>query len=186
MEIRLNIAILTALAVAWLALKTGEPVAGLDPALAETADLAALEDGFARNPNDVLTLRRLTDRYLELNRPELAVSALRAADPEYLQDPQLTHRLAKAYEASGRLTDAQLTAALAMARCARALGTADGPSTSELPTYGCRAREYAILQMHHAALTHMVHWGVTDPTVDSRSRRAYDLAMRRASVASLE
>jgi len=184
MEIRLNLALLAALGIAWAALTATEPVAALDPASAETRDLLALEDLFALNHSDIGLARRLSERYLELDRPGLAVAALRSADPELLEDPMLSHRLAQAYEASGRMLDALATAEVALARCGRSLGTADSFSTTPLPRYGCGEREYAVLAMHQEALDHMVRWGVADPQRDERTRLAYDLALRRVRVAS--
>lgn len=184
MEFRLNLVILGALLVAWAALAADEPVAAMDPADPARAELAELEDRFARDRSNVVLARELSTQYLELDRPGLAIAALRAAAPELLEDPMLAHRLAQAYEQGGRLLDARATAELALARCGRSLGTTDSSAATPQPRFGCSHREYAVLDMHRTALDHMVHWGVSDPSKDGRTQVAYDLAVRRASVAT--
>ncbi len=184
MEIRLNLVLLGVLGVCWAALSPSDPVSALDPESAETRELAMLEDEFALDRSDVLMARHLSSRYLELDRPGLAIAALRAADPAVLEDPTVVHRLAQAYESTGRLDDALATAELAVARCGRYLGTVDSGAATPVPQHRCDARDYALLDMHKTALSHMVRWGVDDPQHDSRSQMAYDLAMRRASIAS--
>lgn len=184
MELRLNLALLALVAAAASALTAAEPVAALDPDAPSTRELAAMEDAFARDPGDIAMARQLAETYIELRRPGLAIAVLRAGDPELLDHPMLAHRLAQAYEQGGRVLDAYATSDLALARCARSLGTADAPSGTPVPTYGCTARQHAVLEMHRNALGHMVRWGVADPIHDDRTRTAYELSVRRASIAS--
>jgi hypothetical protein len=184
MEIRLNLVLLGALGIVWATLTANEPVAAMDPSDPATTELAELEDRFALDRSDVVLARQLSTRYLEIRRPGLAIATLRSASPELLDDPMLAHRLAQAYEESGRMLDAFATADLALARCARSLGTATSSSATPLPRYGCSEREYAVLDVHRNALDHMVRWGVATPTSDVRTRLAYDIALRRAHVAS--
>ena len=73
---------------------------------------------------------------------------------------------------------------LALARCARALGTADAPSGTPVPRFACDARQHMALSTHQEALGHMLEWGIADPARDARTEVAYDLALRRASIAS--
>jgi len=184
MEIRLNLVLLAALGIVWGCLRGTDPAAALEPGTEETRELAALEDAFARDRDDIVLARRLSTRYLELDQPGLAIAALRSADPELLEDPMLSHRLAQAYEANGRVLDALATADLALARCGRTLGTAHSSAATPIPRYGCSERELAVLDMHRSALDHMVRWGVADPRHDPRVRTAYELATRTARVAS--
>jgi hypothetical protein len=183
MEIRINLVLMAALGLAWAGLTAAEPVAALDPGADETRHLAILEDAFAQDRSDPVLARELAERYLEIEQPGLAVATIRAADPALLEDPLLAHRLAQAYEKSGRVLDAMATADLALARCARSLGAA-GVSGTPVPRYNCSERHYAVLDMHRTALVHMVQWGVAEPDHDARARVAYDLALRRARVAS--
>jgi hypothetical protein len=109
------------------------------------------------------------------------MTAIRAADPTVLEEPTIAHQLARAYEGSGRLLDALATADLALARCARVLGAR--PLETAVPHYACSERTLAKLDTHKAALARMVQWGVVDPRLDARAKRAYDLALRRARIA---
>jgi hypothetical protein len=185
-EMRINVAVLAVLAVAWGTLTAGEPVAAVTPGSAEAAALAALEDRLATHPTDRAAARRLADAYLERGRPGLAVAALRAGDPSLLEDPSVAHRLAQAYEGSGRLLDAAATADLALARCARALGSSDASPVTPVPRFQCSERTYAALAVHRTALDHLLRWGVAEPSRDPRTRLAYSLAMRSARVATLD
>lgn len=184
METKVNLVLLAVLGVAWGAVTLAEPAAALDPAEASTTELAALEDAFAADRSDPVLARRLADQYLFLRSPQMAVAALSASSPEVQEDPAILHRLAQAYEETGRMDDALATAHLALARCARALGTADASDLTPVPTHGCTERTYAALDMHASALGHMARWGVTDPQADPRSRTAYSLAVRSVRILS--
>jgi hypothetical protein len=183
MEIRLNLVLLGALAVVWATLFANAPAAAIEPSDPARGDLADLEDRFARDRTDVVVARRLSTKYLEMDRPGLAIATLRSASPQLLDDPMLAHRLAQAYETTGRVLDAHATARLALARCARSLGAAGSSAATPLPRYGCSEREYAALDRHLIALDYMVRWGVADPRADSRAQLAYDIALRRVRVA---
>lgn len=184
MELRVNLAILAALGLVWAALAAGQPVAALDPASVRTRRLADLEDGFARNRDDRATALALAESYLEIHEPGLAIATLRSADPQLLEDPMVSHRLAQAYEQSGRVLDALATADVAIARCARSIGADGATVLTPVPRFECTEGTYAALEMHRAALDRMVRWGVSDPERDPRARIAYDVAVRRARVAS--
>lgn len=184
MEIRLNLILIAALAFIWTVLSASTPRPDLDPDAASTRNLASLEDRFARAPSDLHLARELSTRYLEIEKPGLAIAAIRAGDARLLEDPMLAHRLAQAYEQSGRVLDALATADLALARCARSLGVDEAPLATPVPRYGCNERAYASLEVHRKALEHMVRWGVSEPRGDERVRVAYELALRRARVAA--
>lgn len=183
MEIRLNIVLLGTLTIAWATLSADRPAAAIQPDDPARGELAELEDRFARDRTDVVVARRLSTKYLEMDRPGLAIATLRSASPELLDDPLLAHRLAQAYETTGRVLDAHATARLALARCARSLGAAGSSAATPLPRYGCSEREYAALDRHLVALDHMVRWGIADPRADSRTQLAYDIALRQVRVA---
>ncbi|MFW6049689.1 MAG: hypothetical protein ACODAU_00865 [Myxococcota bacterium] len=184
MELRLNLAMGAILALVWSAglARDPEPLLALEDERA--GELAALEDAFARDRSDPILARRLSEAYLELDRPGLAVAALRSAPADVLKSPLLTHRLAQAYEASGRLMDALATAELARARCARSLGTTSAAPVTPVPEHGCDMGLEAVLRVHRRALEQMTAWGVADPRRDPRARLAYDLALRRARIAA--
>jgi hypothetical protein len=184
MELKVNLVLLAVLGAAWAAIVLAEPAASLDPSAASTAELAALEDAFASDRGDSLLARQLADQYLELRSPQLAVAVLSASTPQVREDPAILHLLARAYEATGRMNDALATARLALARCARALGTADSSEVTPVPVHRCSERTYVALDVHATALTHMVRWGVTEPERDQRARTAYALAVRSARILS--
>ncbi len=184
METKVNLVLLAVLGVSWGAVTLAEPAAALDQRAPSTAELAALEDAFASDRGDAGLARRLADHYLELRSPQLAVATLRAAQPGVREDPAILHRLAQAYEDTGRMDDALATAQLALARCARVLGTSDSSDVTPLPTHGCSERTYAALDMHVNALGHLVRWGVTDVEHDPRARTAYSLAVRNVRILS--
>jgi len=179
-EIRVNIALMVLVGLTWLGLRAHAPVA-IEAGRPWVAQLATLEDAFGADPGDKRALVGLIDAYLEEGYPLLAVAALRNAEPSLLEEPVVSHQLARAYEANGRLLDALATADLALARCSRAIGAR--PLETAVPHYSCTERTFALLDTHKSALERMVRWGIVDPRVDPRAQRAYDLALRRARIA---
>lgn len=147
------------------------------------ADLTQAEARFASDPRDPQNAARLAGLYLDLKRPQLAIALIRSVDPAQLEDPTLSHQLARAYEASQQIPDAFATATLALARCARAIGSSDAFNTPRVPTHRCSERALASLERHRSALAHMSHWGVQN-TRDPRIALAYRIAERRVSLAS--
>jgi hypothetical protein len=145
--------------------------------------LSQLEDGFAQDPTDVHTASLLAATYVELRRPALAIALIRSVGSRSLEDPHLTHQLARAYEATGRIPDALGTANLAFARCARAIGSSDTPNVTRVPEHSCSEQALASLERHRNALGHMNAWGVQDAR-DPRTALAYQVAERRVSLAS--
>lgn len=185
MEIRLSLALLVLLGGIAFSLTARAPEAAFDPGSDTARELAGLEDSFARAHDDVQAARRLVSEYLRLGKPAFAIGVVSAAAPELTADPILTHRLAQAYEAVGRLDDALVTASLARARCLRALGSSEASPISSPPRFACRASALVAIEQEQQALAQMLRWGVSDPTRDPRARIARGLAERRARIASL-
>jgi hypothetical protein len=187
--LRANLLLLCLLGFTWLGLRTTSATAA-QPELAplERAELSLLEDAFAREPSDVRLARQVTERYLAVGHPALAIAAVKAAHPELLEDAVLLHRLASAYEKTGRVRDAFVTSGLALSRCARSLGTHEAVSVSPIPRYLCAEHNYVALDQHREALGRMMRWGVSDPEHDPRARLAYRMAARvvRVEMASAE
>jgi predicted Zn-dependent protease len=183
-EFRVNLVLMGVLAFCWGAVTLADPAAALDPADPSVAELGELEDAYAADRGSPELAGRLADQYIALRSPQLAVAALSAAAPEVRQDPAILHRLAQAYEETGRMDDAVATARLALARCARALGTAGASDLTPAPRHACSERTYAALDMHANALAHLQRWGVTDVHRDPRARTAYALAIRSARIVS--
>jgi hypothetical protein len=185
MEIRLSLAMLAVLAgIAW-ALAAEAPKAAYDPGSSATRELSALEDRFAIAHDDLGVARQLAAEYLRRDAPALAIGVVHAASPELVTDPLLTHRLAQAYEAVGRLDDALATASVARTRCLRSVGSDDIAPPESSARYSCSPAALVALEQHEQALTQMVLWGVSDPRRDPRARVARGLAERKAKIASL-
>lgn len=182
MEVKLNVGILVVLTVIWATLTRAEPSAALDPGLATTEHLARVEDEFARARGDLHLAEELAEAYLAIDRADLAVAALTSAPVEVQSDPVIAHRLARAFEQTGRVDDALATAELALARCGRALGTADSSALTPVPSRHCGERTYASLEVHRNALSRMHAWGVADPRTDGRAQLAYSLSIRAARI----
>jgi len=182
-EVRINAVLGGLLVLAWAALTVTEPVCTLDPSGRATHQLAGLENDLARDPGNVEVAQSLAEAYLLVGRPRLVIAALRSPELDLRQAPMLAHRLAQAYEDVGRFEDALATAELALARCARSLGSSRAGVVTSVPAFGCTARDHVVLETHRSALDHMVRLGVEDPS-DPRARLAYERALRRASIAS--
>jgi hypothetical protein len=183
MEIRVSLVLLVVLVVTGSALSASGPTALVDPASVEAVQLSQLEDAASAARGDLALTQRLAATYLRYGHPGLAITAVRAAPPEVGRDPVLTHRLAQAYEASGRVEDALGTAELALARC-KCVAVAVEREFCEQPSR-CSASTLAALEMHQEALTMLMRWGVSDPRHDTRTALAYRLAQRTARIASL-
>jgi hypothetical protein len=179
LETRLNTLLIAVAGMLWLGLRAHAPQAVEVSFDAE--QLAYLEDTSARDRSNVGVLVALADAYIEHGYPALAVAAIRDAAPVVIEEPRVTHQLARAYEQEGRLLDALATADLALARCGRVVGAQ--ALETEVPRFACNERTLAKLDTHKSALERMVRWGVVDPRQDPRTQRAYDLALRRARVA---
>lgn len=184
MQTKVSSILLGALIALYGATTLTEPAAALDPADGSTDELASLEDAFALDRSDPEIARQLADRYLSMGEPRQAVNALSSTASSVREDPAILHRLAMAYEETGRMDDALATARLARARCARALGTSDASTVTPIPEHACSERTYAALDMHASALRHMARWGVTDVQSDERARQAYVRAVRSARILS--
>jgi hypothetical protein len=176
---------LALLGVVAQALTASDPRPTLEPGAAPP-ELAALEDGLAREPGNPAVARRLAAEYLRLGQPALALGVVRAVRPELVADPLLTHRIAQAYEALGRLDDAAITASVAKARCLRAVGSDRVGLTVEPTALRCSPGVLLALEQHEHALLLMLRWGVSDPRTDGRAIAAHDLAVRRARIASAD
>lgn len=181
MEIRVSAAIALFLVLGFLALAAVAPKAVVSGR--HTQSLMTLEERFGSAPGDVENAAQLAHAYLEMRRPELAIALIRSVGPSTLDDPLLSHQLARAYEASHRMPDALATAALALARCARTMGSDGASLVTEVPRHPCSERILAVLERHHTALSHLQQWGV-QVADDHRVALAYRIAERRVSLAS--
>lgn len=180
----MSLGLLVLLAGVHAGLSSEGPAPALQGAEEARRRLAELEDGVAREPGNAVLVGRLSASYLRLGRPALAVAALRSAEPQLLHSPLLASRLARAYEATGNLSDAASTAQLAFARCLRAAGSSRASHPAP-PSFTCSEALLIRLEQHRDALWTMMRWGVIDPLADPRRELAYQLAERGATIASL-
>lgn len=181
MEVRASLSILLLLAIGAVSLTAVGPESVV--AREGFSVLSQLEVRFAQDPTDVHTASLLAATYVELRRPALAIALVRSLGPRLLEDPQVTHQLARAYEAAGRIPDALGTANLAFARCARAIGSSHTLDVTRVPDHPCSEQALASLERHKNALGHMNSWGVQNMR-DQRTALAYQIAERRVSLAS--
>ena len=182
MEARCNAAIFLVIMATVASLQNAEPASDLDPQNPGTSALTSLEDQFAMDPSNRALARRLAETYLDLERPGLAVAVLRAGDPSIMGDPIVAHRMAQAYEATGRVLDAYATARYAHQRCANTLNEVVD-STHDGSESACTPSQLAVLDVHSRVLQTLVAWGVSDPLRDPRTPRAYEAQLRMATVA---
>ena len=141
-----------------------------------------MEDAFALDPSNPALARGLAETYLDLERPGLAVAVLRASEPTVMRDPIVAHRLAQAYEATGRVLDAYATARYARERCANTLVASAGAGLGDAERV-CTPSQLAVLDVHSRVLQTLVAWGVSDPLRDPRTAHAYEAELRMATVA---
>jgi hypothetical protein len=186
MEIRLSLGLLALLGVMAFGLTSRTPEAVPASRGDAAQELAELEDAFAAAHHDLAVAQRLSASYLRLGEPALAIGVVRSVTPDLVADPILTHRLAQGYEAVGRLDDAVATAAVAHARCLRAVGSSDAFAASTPAGFACSPAALVALEQHAQALSHMLRWGVSDPRTDPRARLARRLAERRVRIASID
>jgi hypothetical protein len=186
MEIKLSLLMLVVLAGVTLSLMAGTPEALIAPDAAAAAELAQLEDDFAGRPDELSIATRLSGEYLRMGEPALAIGVVHRASPALLADPLLTHRLAQAYEAVGRLDDALVTASVARTRCLRAVGTSSLAPSPTAVSFDCTPAALVAIERHEDALIQMLRWGVSDPRRDGRARLAHRLAARHARILSAQ
>ncbi|MFK8000580.1 MAG: hypothetical protein AB8H86_13350 [Polyangiales bacterium] len=181
MELGINLVVIVGLGLTWMALTPDEIQTDFSHSNAQR--LGSLERQLHEDPSDIPALRELSTAYLAAHRPAAAIAALRSVEPTTLEHPALGRALADGYQAMGRFDDALASAQLTLDRCARSLGASDGPSGTAVPRFRCSAREYARLSVQEEALRRVVAWDVVQAN-DRRVAHAYDLALRRARVAS--
>jgi hypothetical protein len=182
MELRTQLAIVGAVAVAWSAGRFVRVRSVLDPSReAERLSLAALEARVARSPDDVVAARVLLRRYFDQGMPRLVVDSARRAPAAVQRDGAVCLTTARANESLGDVRTAQAVVNGALSRCSvlpEAL--ADGA--------GCDVRTLTELSMEIVALDRMVEWNITPQSDPARASLAHELSTRpvRISARALE
>lgn len=172
MELRAQLVIVVAVAVAWSAGRFVRVRSVLDPAREnERLSLAALEARVARTPGDVVASRVLLRRYFEHGMPRLVVDSARRAPLGVQRDGAVCLLVARADEALGDVRAAQAVVNGALSRCGvLPESLAEGA--------GCDVRTVAELSMELVALDRMVEWNITPQTDPARASLAHELSTR--------
>jgi hypothetical protein len=172
MELRTQLAIVAAVAVAWSAGRFVRVRSVLDPShVAERLSLAALEARVARSPADTLSTRVLLRRYFDQGMPRLVVDSARRAPAAVQRDGAVCLVVARANEALGDVRAAQAVVNGAMSRCSvLPESLAEGA--------GCDFRTVAELSMELVALDRMVEWNITPQSDPARASLAHELSTR--------
>ena len=85
MELKAQALLVAVAVLAWTQLCAWEPIAAISPSDQASDSLATLEDHCAIHHDDGRSLKQLVDRYLELEKPGLAVAVLRTAPRAVLE-----------------------------------------------------------------------------------------------------
>lgn len=172
MEIRAQLAIVAAVALAWAGGRWVRVRPVVDAAhAAERMSLAALERRVAQRPDDVVSTRVLLRRYLDHGMTRVVLDTAGRSPPAVQRDGAVTLLCARAHEALGDVRAAQASVSAALGRCAVIpAGLSEGA--------GCDPRTQTELAFEGAALDRMAQWEVTPLTDPARASLAHELATR--------
>jgi hypothetical protein len=172
MRWRTQLALVGAVATVYLAGNIAFVKPVMDPRSAERLPLASLEELVAREPENVVALRALTQRYLDLSMPPQLVIDVVARAPTHVQrDGRVSLNTARAYEAQGSVRAASAIATGALNRCAALPAELAGGA-------GCDVRAQTELALLIAALDRMIQWNISPVTDPRRAALAHDIASR--------
>lgn len=172
MEVRTQLAIVAAVALAWGA---GHWVR-VRPVMEQTREaermsIGALEERVARHPDDAIGTRVLLRRYLDQRMTRLVVDTAHRAPTSVQQDGAVILSVARAQESLGNVTTANALVVGALRRCGALPGDlADGA--------GCDVRTQTELAFEGAALDRMIQWNITPLTDPTRASLAHELSTR--------
>jgi hypothetical protein len=178
MELRMQLAIVAAVAVAWSAGRFVRVRSVLDPSReTERLSLAALEARVARAPGQVVATRSLLRRYLDQGMLRLVVDSARRAPASVQRDGTVCLVVARATEQLGDVRAAQAVVNGAMSRCSvLPESLAEGA--------GCDVRTLTELSMELVALDRMVEWGITPQSDPSRASLAHEMSTRPVRISA--
>ena len=172
MEIRTQIAIVGAVAAAWVGGQWVRVRPVLDRASeAERMSLGALEQRVAQRPDDAIATRVLLRRYLDLGMPRVVGDTVRRAPATIQRDGVVCLLCARSEEALGNVAAASAIVTGALNRCvALPMDLADGA--------GCDVRTQTELTIEGAALDRMTEWRVSPVSDPARASLAHEIATR--------
>jgi hypothetical protein len=178
MEIRTQLAIVGAVATAWIGGQWVRVRPVLDRATeAERMSLGALEQRVAHHPDDTVATRVLLRRYLDHGMPRVVGDTVRRAPEGTQRDGVVCLLCARAEESLGNVAAASAIVTGALNRCgAVPMGLADGA--------GCDVRTQTELAIEGAALERMTTWRVTPVNDPARASLAHELATRPVRISA--
>lgn len=177
MEIRTQLAIVGAVAVAWGGGNYVRVRPAMEPSRAERMSISALEEAVARHPEDVVSTRVLARRYVEQRMPQVAIDTIAHAPESVRNDGAVGLCLARAHEAIGNVNTANAVVLGTLGRCAAI--------PSELAAdLGCDFRTQTALAIEGTALERMIQWNITPITDPDRASVAHELATRPVRISA--
>jgi hypothetical protein len=170
MRWRTQLAVVGAAATIYLAGNVAFVRPVMDPRSVQRLSLASLEELVAREPSNVVALRALTQRYLELGMPpRLVVDVVNRSPAPVQRDGRVSLHTARAHEAQGSLREASAVATGALNRCAT--------TPAELASAaGCDVRVQTELALLIAALDRMIQWNISPLSDPRRAQLAHEIA----------
>src|SRR5262245_42705109 len=117
MQLRTQLAVVGVVAAGWSAGNIAVVSPVVDGARGGRGRLAALESTIARDPSDVIAMRRLAAEYLDRDMPELLIETAARLGPTVQQDGRVALLVARAHARCGGLYAAAAMLNGAMARC---------------------------------------------------------------------
>ena len=178
MELRTQLVIVAAVAVAWSAGRFVRVRSVLDPSReTERLSLAALEARVARAPADVAATRVLLRRYFDQGMTRLVVDSAGRTPASVQYDGAICLVVARAQESLGSVHTAQAVVNGALSRC------------SVLPeslaeAAGCDVRTVTELSMEIVALDRMVEWNITPQSDPARASLAHEISTRPVRISA--
>ncbi|MBL8682219.1 MAG: hypothetical protein JNK05_23835 [Myxococcales bacterium] len=170
MRWRTQLAVVGGIATVYLAGNVAFVRPVMDPRSVQRLSLASLEELVAREPENVVALRTLTQRYLDLRMPpRLVIDVVSRAPAQVQRDGRVSLATARAQEAQGSVRAASALANGALNRCASL--------PAELAAgAGCDVRVQTELALLVAALDRMIQWNVSPLTDPTRAELAHQIA----------
>lgn len=177
MELRTQLAIVAAVAIAWSAGRFVRVHNAVDARETDRLSLAALEARVARTPDDASATRTLLRRYFDQGMPRLVVDSARRAPDGVQRDAAVCLVVARANESLGNVRTAQAIVNGALSRCGAI------PETL-MEGAGCDVRTQTELAMEAVALDRMVEWNVTPQSDPARASLAHELSTRPVRISA--
>ncbi len=178
MQVRTQLAVVAVVAAGWSAGNYAVVHPVVDSEATQRASLGDLEGMVARDHDNLAAARALSERYLAMHMPQLAVDTVARMSPAVQQDGRVTLNVARAYEALGEVQTASARLNGALNRCSSVPeDLRDGA--------GCGVRTQTELAIESTAVDRMIEWHITPVSDPDRAALAHDLSIRPISMARI-